>query len=1447
MKQRFVVCLFAVFLFACLAWASGLTRQTVSLVTSATVTATADPLALITTGKTYLEQHNILAARDAFQAAVTADASNQEAQLLYGVTRVLAVYEDGQSTQTAALDSVKEIGELSGLVFSHFGLYDTNAIRPDLLPVTTPTSGEAIAFLTTKLLPQVEGAIANLNAVSSPAFSSSLQPAALVNAANIAVTVDYADTQVIKALLYAIQSKLELLRVYGLNANLPNLLNDEIPNLKRVRDLLQADATLLAPLNPSRLTNAKAAFVSFVDTFNSAVTAVKGRSVQTGHLFVLDQPLDDAPFNAFTNSVDKVLAALAEVRASLDGPQRYTFIEDSSRAVVDLSKFFNATSPVNFRSMLANCTTSTALPDSTLGGIFPLGLSVLQQDAYSYRQHILGAACSTSVGMPMMHAEGVLNFFHAPAYGYVTPPLYVTISNRGSADLSLSSISVKGADAASFRLFPETCPNLTPTLSPGSSCRISVEFAANAGEAKQATLELLSNDPTHSVKTLPVYGQTDPTSAVGGISPGQVTAMAFSTAVGYVAVYNQGIYRTTAPGGGSWLLINEGLTNLQVTSLVTDPVTGQIYVGTYGGGVFKSGVDGKWWGAVSNGLQSSYVSSLAAGPSVLYAGTYTGLFKSTDGGASWMPLRAGLPASPITSIAIDPGDSNKVYCVVGGQQEQLYASLDGGVTWQLRSLPAPFNYLSAAKVVVGEGSPGTVMLAGDYGVLKSADAGVSWQSVHSQPVKDIVAVGSSPTYYYLLSDNQLYQSTDSGQTWQQNPVTASVLAASQSSPTTLYLAEGTSVYSTFNTGVTLNNISWPQSDGVIAVRNFTVDPVDSSIILAAALDKGVLKSIDGGATWDPANAQLEGKTVLTVRASSMQSGSVLAGTLSGGLFMSSSNGSTGWQQLSGGIPTTITINDLLAIPGTPEQFIAATSNGLYRSADGGGTWATFSDLSGDIRAVAYGNGYLYAASPTVLYRGLLGSGSLAPVGTIPLNQYGVQPIITSLLVLPGEQSTVYVVQSDGALIKSTNGGELAGITPRNSYGWLESVLSLNTHPQNPTLLIAGSNNGIYYTNDAGTTWSSLNAGLGYARSLVVAAGGSSLVVGSYDRIYRLAYPATSVPSYQLNLTVNGSGAAFSAAAQFSCGGNSSCSKSLAEGTLVELTPYPWSSSVFSSWSGCDSVVGDACQVRMTAAKNVTATFVADTRPLVLMAFPPGGSYQAAQNVTLVSNKNVPIYYTLNGSDPSQTSSYYVGPVAVAASATLKYRALDNGTLSAVTSQVYTITPPTALLRVERTGTATVGGSITPSTGSLNWSGSVGSASYALNTSLSLTACKDADTSFGGWSGCDSTTPVGDCLACNITLASDKTVGATFNLLDYVRLVGGGSYGTLKTAHDAAGAAGGILWGRAVTLSEGDLRIDWPLDLRGGYDLGFSTQTDFTTLQGTLTIGGSLVVDRLIIK
>lgn len=177
--------------------------------------------------------------------------------------------------------------------------------------------------------------------------------------------------------------------------------------------------------------------------------------------------------------------------------------------------------------------------------------------------------------------------------------------------------------------------------------------------------------------------------------------------------------------------------------------------------------------------------------------------------------------------------------------------------------------------------------------------------------------------------------------------------------------------------------------------------------------------------------------------------------------------------------------------------------------------------------------------------------------------------------------------------------------------------------------------------------------------------------------------------------------------------------------------------------------------------------------------------------------------------------------------------------------------PTKTLNVTLSGTGT--GSVNSNPSGLiacTWPPQTGTCStiQPVNTSLTLIASPGNDSSFGGWGN--------DCSSCNkqlsclLTLDSDKTCTAVFNVLPLVRIAGPAFYGSIVKAYSQlTNGTPAIMQAQAVELTENvDLNKSIPLTLLGGYDSVFNTIKGFTILHGILNISkGSLIVDRLIVK
>ena len=104
--------------------------------------------------------------------------------------------------------------------------------------------------------------------------------------------------------------------------------------------------------------------------------------------------------------------------------------------------------------------------------------------------------------------------------------------------------------------------------------------------------------------------------------------------------------------------------------------SGDVFVGTQGGGVFRSTDNGDTWAGINNGLTATNVRALAINPAGhVFAGTFGGAFRSTDNGDTWVAVNNGLDFPFVISLAINP--SGDVFAGAFGQAwEKIRFSLE---------------------------------------------------------------------------------------------------------------------------------------------------------------------------------------------------------------------------------------------------------------------------------------------------------------------------------------------------------------------------------------------------------------------------------------------------------------------------------------------------------------------------------------------------------------------------------------------------------------------------------------------------------------------------------------------------------------------------------------------------------------------------------------------------
>ncbi len=334
----------------------------------------------------------------------------------------------------------------------------------------------------------------------------------------------------------------------------------------------------------------------------------------------------------------------------------------------------------------------------------------------------------------------------------------------------------------------------------------------------------------------------------------------------------------------------------RVTCVVGDPDNEAIfYMGSCGGGVFKTDDGGDHWFNITDGyFNTSAIGAIAMAPSnsnILYVGTGEstirsnvshgdGVYKTTDGGKSWQHL--GLAETRhIGQIVVHPDDPDTVLVAALGhawgenEERGVYKTTDGGKSWSKTLYKSP--RAGAVDLSQDPGDPNVVYAAvwqaqrypwaassggDDCGLWKSTDCGETWEDITDRLGFDSVigkiGVAISPAntdrIWALVEAEKgaMMRSDDGGETWKQvsdNPELRRRawyymhVFADPSDADTVWVLN-LQCWKSSDGGATYEAIPTPHGDN----HGLWIDPHDSDRIIEGN-DGGACVSYNGGKTW----------------------------------------------------------------------------------------------------------------------------------------------------------------------------------------------------------------------------------------------------------------------------------------------------------------------------------------------------------------------------------------------------------------------------------------------------------------------------------------------------------------------------------------------------------------------------------------------------------------------
>lgn len=550
-------------------------------------------------------------------------------------------------------------------------------------------------------------------------------------------------------------------------------------------------------------------------------------------------------------------------------------------------------------------------------------------------------------------------------------------------------------------------------------------------------------------------------------------------------------------GAKAWERVETGYPVLGVSSIAVNPDnpdemyigTGEVYNyaiaqpgvydrltrGSYGIGLLKTTDGGQTWvKSIDWSLKDmTCVWDIAVNPlrpATVFAATTEGLYRSYDAGATWVKAldgRMGL------SAVWHPQDTNIMLVTFGGYLSPfvgVFRSADGGKSFaQVNGLPN--DYTGRAHISFSQSQPQIVYATvsnafNGIGLFRSEDAGLNWIQVND-------------------TDVPLYQG------WYSNDV-----AVNPDDPETVLWA-GVDMFKSADGGLNLTQVSfwfkWAFGLTPVGGPEGPFDYVHADIHriycsphypgeVFAATDGGVFFSPDAGDSWEGRNGGLQTQQFYARFANSAQDPNLAIGGMQDNataIYI----GQDAWFRTIGGDGMCAAINPLndTLIYGSSQRL------NILRSINRGQSFMSAAVSSAANESKSFNGPFVLAPSqPARIYAGAQrvhrsDNGGISWVATSPNNLDGGNTIIT-LAVAPQDPDLLYAATAPLAsapkLFKSSNGGQtwsaISGLPDR-------VVMGIAFHPTNAnTVYAALSGYGsphLWVTHDGGASWSAVDDGI----------------------------------------------------------------------------------------------------------------------------------------------------------------------------------------------------------------------------------------------------------------------------------------------------------------------------------------------------------------------------------
>jgi photosystem II stability/assembly factor-like uncharacterized protein len=513
--------------------------------------------------------------------------------------------------------------------------------------------------------------------------------------------------------------------------------------------------------------------------------------------------------------------------------------------------------------------------------------------------------------------------------------------------------------------------------------------------------------------------------------------------------------------GASWRLLpfSRGTPGVFNSVLIHPTESGHFYAGLDAGdspdsGVWESTDGGEHW-SILGGTRGSRIEALAFSPAhaeVIAAGTSKGVFLTVDAGATWKRISSetDVEMQDITALAFDPGDALTLYA---GTPHLPWKTTDGGATWHSISTGL-VDDSDIFSIRVDPSHPQLVFASACSGIYRSDSAGAAWVKIHGIP-------GTHRRTHIIAEDPR--------------------------NSDTIYAGTTLGLFKSPDGGKTWRHLSFEQVNWMV------FDPGDPRTLYLATEYAGILKSMDAGESFRPANTGFANHRLSQIASDGkrLYASSTYEG-LYGGVFVSNDGGLEWSLRANEEALLGRNLHSLTASPGSTLLF-GASEDGILKSADGGKTWSALppprlppssrplSDKGRTVtanarlrihalRVVALDKPVLFAGTDAGLFRS-------SNLGTTweQVKAAGLTGIPVLTLDAPSSGASRLAARTSSALFISVDEGRTwqPAILPDNSYYLYDLALPASRDVP----ILAATSRGLLRSNDDGAHWNLVTEGV----------------------------------------------------------------------------------------------------------------------------------------------------------------------------------------------------------------------------------------------------------------------------------------------------------------------------------------------------------------------------------